>query len=61
MSERPKPGMVGSGAANYAARLAELRRKQKEAATADDWAKVDTIEAQIRQLEQERSAGGRKE
>lgn len=53
--KRPDPGMVGTGMANYAARLAELRRKQKDAALRDDWAAADRYEAQIRQLEHERA------
>ena len=55
----PSPGALGAGAANYTARLLELRRKQKEAALRDDWAASDSYEAQIRQLEHDRATAAR--
>lgn len=55
--KRPSPSLVGTGTANYAAKMAELRRKQKEAAAAGDWDRVDAIEAQIRDLDAKKSAG----
>jgi hypothetical protein len=58
--DRPDPRIIGSGTANYAGRISELRRRQKEAASRDDWTTVDSIEAQIRQLEAERYSGAQK-
>jgi hypothetical protein len=48
--KRPKAGI------NVAARLAELRRKQRQAALRDDWAAADRYEMQVRKLEAERAA-----
>jgi precorrin-6B methylase 2 len=42
---------LGTGTVAIAARLLALRQAQKAAALADDWVKVDAIEAQIRELE----------
>ena len=55
----PSPSILGTGAANYAACLVELRRKQREAALRDDWAASDSYEAQIRQLEHDRATAAR--
>jgi len=52
MMERPTPDMVGTGAANKAANLLELRRKQKEAALKGDFDLSDRIEQEIRELHQ---------
>jgi hypothetical protein len=52
MMERPTPDMVGTGAANKAANLLELRRKQKEAALKGDFDLSDRIEQEIRELQQ---------
>ena len=43
---------MGTGAANKAANLLELRRKQKEAALKGDFDLSDRIEQEIRELHQ---------
>jgi len=52
MDEKPAvtPAATGAGYANYAAQLAELRRKQKEAVLAGDYDKSDTYERDIQAL-----------
>jgi hypothetical protein len=49
------PDLLGSGTANIAAKLLELRRKHSDAMLAGDWEKADSIAAQILEAEQKKS------
>ena len=45
----PGPGMI-----DYSAQLIKLRQQQRDASLAGDWAKVDEIEAKIKEVERKR-------